>query len=712
MKISQILDKIDENHLFVPAFQREYVWKREDAKNLISSLIHKYPTGTLLTWETNNPPELKGNWRYDPKQGAVKILLDGQQRVTTLYILIKDKIPPYYKESEILKDPRGTDGLYVHISTLELQYYRATIMNNDPYWVNVTDIFQNKIGGDWSLFKRLEDRGIELTNEDRDILSNNLNSIKSIPEQEFIEQSIPIKASLKEAIDIFYIVNASGVNLTEAELALAQISGYWPQARELFKAKLEDLKNEGFDLKLDFIIYCLLGILHSVGSEMIKLHNVSNLDNLKKVWRKLDEEVLDYVISLLRSQAYIDHRKEINSIYALIPIVVYIHNKGRNALSHQEIMKIIKWFYYSQIRQRYISQLPQKLDKDIKIVVKSNNPFDELLNNIAQERPLEIQPEEFEGVDVRNALYSLMRWYFKSRNAICLTTGVGIRKNMGKKYLLEWDHIFPYSVLKEKGYNMNNRYKYSLAQEITNRVILTQVANRRKSNKLAKDYLKNIQEKYPKALKLQSIPEDESLWEIENFEEFLSARRKILANELNYFLNSLSETAESTTEVSILDRVIEGESNELEFKSSFRWDYKKDMVNKKMEEIIMKSISAFSNGDGGILIIGVDDDGNILGLEKDYRSLNGDKDEFELHLRNLLNKKFGKVFSTSNLKVKFHTIDENEICEIQIPAGNKPLYLEIQDNNGQKQEKFYVRSGNSSQELGISEISEYISGRF
>jgi hypothetical protein len=85
MKISTILDKIDEAQLFVPAFQREYVWKREDAKELLDSLIKTYPTGTMLTWETNQPPQLKGSHRYDQRQGAVKILLDGQQRITTLY---------------------------------------------------------------------------------------------------------------------------------------------------------------------------------------------------------------------------------------------------------------------------------------------------------------------------------------------------------------------------------------------------------------------------------------------------------------------------------------------------------------------------------------------------------------------------------------------------------------------------------------------------
>src|SRR5436309_6595725 len=142
MKISTILDKIDENQLFVPAFQREYVWKRDDAKQLLDSLIKQYPTGTMLTWETSDPPELKGPHKYDEKQGAVRILLDGQQRVTTLYMLIRGNIPPYYSAPEITSDTRG---LYVNIETLELSYYVRTRMQNNPIWQNITDIFKKKV---------------------------------------------------------------------------------------------------------------------------------------------------------------------------------------------------------------------------------------------------------------------------------------------------------------------------------------------------------------------------------------------------------------------------------------------------------------------------------------------------------------------------------------------------------------------------------------
>jgi hypothetical protein len=288
---------------------------------------------------------------------------------------------------------------------------------------------------------------------------------------------------------------------------------------------------------------------------------------------------------------------------------------------------------------------------------------------------------------------------------------MGIRQNMGKKYLLEWDHIFPYSILKSHGYNMNNRHKYSLAQEITNRVVLTQLANRGKSDKLAKDYLAIVKDKYPEALKLQCIPENQSLWELDKFEDFLVARRKILASELNDFLTNLTKTEELVTEVSIEDIIKEGESNELEFKSSIRWNYHSNTVDKKLESVILKSICAFANGEGGTLIIGVDDESEILGLERDYASLEGTKDEFELHLRNLINHSFGKTFATSGLIIKFISVADKEICRIDISKSNKPLYLEISDN-GQKSDKFYVRSGNTSQELGVKEIGEYLKTRF
>ena len=281
MKIQQILDKIDENQLFVPAFQREYVWKRENAKELIVSLMNEYPTGTMLTWDTNKPPELKGKHKYDPRQGAVKIILDGQQRITTLYMLIRGNMPPYYEPKEITVDPRG---LYLNVVSCDLQYYKKLLMQNNPHWVNVTDIFQRKIR-ERDVIEDIRNINTELSRDEEDKISRNFRAVEDIPSLDFIEQSIPVRASLRQAIDIFYRVNDSGVNLTDAELALAQISGYWPEARATFKKKLEELKHQGFDFRLDFIIYCLLGVLYHLGSDMRRLHDESNNERSEMLGR-------------------------------------------------------------------------------------------------------------------------------------------------------------------------------------------------------------------------------------------------------------------------------------------------------------------------------------------------------------------------------------------------------------------------------------------
>jgi hypothetical protein len=709
MKISTILEKIDEHQLFVPAFQREYVWKRDDAKQLIDSLIKEYPTGTMLTWETANPPELKGTHKYHPNQGAVKLLLDGQQRITTLYMLINGKIPPYYTAPEIMNDTRG---LYVNVETLELSYYMKTKMENNPAWRNITDIFQRNIRAK-DIVRELEDRGETVDRSRDDRIDDNFRAVENILSREFPEQTIPVKASIREAIDIFYKVNASGVALTDAELALAQISGYWPEARDLFKAKLAALKKDGFVFRLDFIIYVLLGCLHHQGSDMKKLHDPENHDALLAAWKLLDKQVLDYVVNLLRSAAYVDHTQEINSIYALVPIIVYCFDKKGAPLADAEIRKMVKWFYYSQVRARYVSQLPQKLDRDLRALQESESPFDDLLQVIAEERRLQITPEEMAGRAISHPLFSMMRWYFKSRGAVCLTTGVSLRRNMGEKYQLELDHIFPYSRLKAVGYGKGNRVKYALAQEFTNRAILTQIANRTKSAEPAKNYLKSVVERFPKALKLQCIPQDETLWERENYEDFLAERRRVLAKALNEFLEGITTTDETVTPVTIEEIIADGESDELEFKSTLRWDLQEGRVNKKLEGVIQKTVAAFANSDGGTLLIGVDDSGALLGLDHDYASLgNADKDKFELHLRNLLGNVFGTSFVASRVKIRFPEVQGLEICQVEIQPHNSPLYLKVTDKLGQNTEKFYIRNGNASQDLSGSEMAAYLKERF
>jgi len=161
--------------------------------------------------------------------------------------------------------------------------------------------------------------------------------------------------------------------------------------------------------------------------------------------------------------------------------------------------------------------------------------------------------------------------------------------------------------------------------------------------------------------------------------------------------------------------VISGGENQFrEFKSALRIDLNQGVVNPKLEDVIVKSIAAFSNGEGGLLLIGVADDGSIIGLESDFSSLKKqDSDYFEIHLRNLLKQQFGISFITTSMSIEFPVLEGKEICAITIMKGKEPVYMTTVDKNGNKTERFYVRSGNSSQEIqSLREITEYIGKRF
>ena len=161
--------------------------------------------------------------------------------------------------------------------------------------------------------------------------------------------------------------------------------------------------------------------------------------------------------------------------------------------------------------------------------------------------------------------------------------------------------------------------------------------------------------------------------------------------------------------------LLEDENRYLEFKSSARWDYRQEKTNPELEKVILKTLAAFGNTDGGILLIGVDDDKNIIGLEKDFNTLKkSNQDYYEIHLRNILHNMMGVKYVSENIRMQFETFEnQNVICVIKVLAADEPIYLKFKNKNGQVDEKFFVRSGNSSQEIdSIAEINDYLNSRF
>ncbi len=153
--------------------------------------------------------------------------------------------------------------------------------------------------------------------------------------------------------------------------------------------------------------------------------------------------------------------------------------------------------------------------------------------------------------------------------------------------------------------------------------------------------------------------------------------------------------------------IASGESEGLEFKSSARWNLKANMADKKMEEVIAKTVAAFLNADGGALLIGVSDEGEVLGLENDFATLGKkpNRDGFELFLTDLL---FGgKLWLSGLIEIGFLEVAGKTICKVSVKPSPQPVWTEV---NGA--ERLFVRTGNSTRELSASEAYAYARRRW
>lgn len=154
--------------------------------------------------------------------------------------------------------------------------------------------------------------------------------------------------------------------------------------------------------------------------------------------------------------------------------------------------------------------------------------------------------------------------------------------------------------------------------------------------------------------------------------------------------------------------VRQGEGPMLEFKSSFRWDMEQNRVNRSLEAVIMKTLAGFMNcRTGGTLLIGVADDGEILGLDYDYQTLKRqDQDGFEQAIITAISSVLGADLCR-NVKLLFHVSEGKEVCRVIVLPASRPVFFK----QG-KDPKFYLRTGGGTRELNIQEAVEFISKRW
>lgn len=529
MKVGTILDSIDQGAMALPEFQRGYVWNRNQVRGLVDSMYRGHPVGSLLTWQTRTEnAEARGDARLQP--GTVQLLLDGQQRITSLYGLIRGTPPPFFDGNE-----RAFTDLRFHLNDEAFEFWQPVKMRDDPLWIDVTEVLRDGTG---AIFQRLfADAGGDPDRaEQLQTWIQRVNRIGEIKERDFqIELVTGADKTVDVVVDIFNRVNSGGTKLSKGDLALAKVCAEWPQARDELRGRLAAWREKGYDFKLEW----LLRVVNAVVTGRAVFSALADVD-ADRIRQGLEdaERAINTLLNAISSRLGLDHSRVLPGIYAFPVMARYLADRNFRFADHTERDRLLYWYLHASIRGRFSGSTETVLAQDL-LAVTNGAPAeatDRLLTTLRQWRggELRVIPEDFQQWSVAARFYPVLYMLTRVEGARDWGTGDLLSHHaLGWQTNLEIHHIFPKSVLYEAG------YARSEVNALANFTFLTGETNREISNRHPLEYVPEYESRQPGAVASHWMPVERELLAIDNYRAFLERRRALLTNAANGFFDEL-----------------------------------------------------------------------------------------------------------------------------------------------------------------------------
>lgn len=519
--LDSLLSQIDSGSMLLPEFQRGYVWNRDQVRGLLRSLYLGYPVGGLLVWETETTAEdVRGT---DEAVGNRTLLLDGQQRLTTLYGVVRGRPPKFFEG-----DKNTFLGLRFSVEDETFEFYSPAKMKGDPTWIDVTKLFQED-----GLKPFIDEFNDPKYKERFPEYLKRLSELSNIVKREFhLEKIVGKDKTTDVVVDIFNRVNSGGTKLSKGDLALAKVSAKAPELRNQMREELAVWEKNGFDFNLDWFLRNINAV--ATGKALfVHLDDVSIVDFKKSL--DSTTKYVNVLLNLISSRLGLDHARVLMGRFALPVLSLYLNEHSGKFPNKSEADKALYWYIHVGLWGRFAGSTESMLAQDYEILKKSG--LDGLIKEIERVRGgnLVISPNDFKVNTMGSRFYPLLYLLTRVGSAQDLLTGITLQKQLlGNLSSLQVHHIFPKKVLKDAGFRRGE------INAVANFCFLTQESNLIISKREPKDYFKQvIKEAGEEALASQWIPLDKKLWEIDNYRDFLDARRELLANASNTFLESL-----------------------------------------------------------------------------------------------------------------------------------------------------------------------------
>ncbi len=578
--VGTLLHWIEEDKIGLPEMQRPFVWKSVQVRDLIDSLYRGYPIGFIVTWQ-NPDAALKNGGKGQNKE----IIIDGQQRITALKAALEGH--------KIVDDKYLSKRIYIAFNpTTEEFATRSAAIAKDPKWIPDISIFNQPSFDEFEyVINNSQSLGLP---------GNKLNAIiqklKAISESEIGVINLDSKLPIDQVTDIFNRINQKGTRLSSADFAMSRLSSdvthhgndlrkeieYFIQiyndsvladnikqmdpdfADSEYYQHIAWAKNENttiFDPDFGDLLHICLGIgfLRGRLSQLISLISGRDFETktyteeaMAKSYQKLNETI-QYVLNESNFKRYILLLKSLGIVdksYAKLPdsytnfgYILYLYLKKYTNFNNDEIEKYTKqWILMSALTKRYGSSPETGFDKDLRLLAEnnSNNQLVEFFNDVITDN----LTDEFWNLTLPNNLVAqttqLTNWRIFQMSQIHAKSHAWLEKDKFTADIINEQgnthHIFPKAYLRKNGFKQN---EYN---QVANYVWITQPRNLEIGDRAPKDYMKDPETtKYHSGENDQAnaIPKDLNELDYHQYDHFLNERRKLMAQNIRRFFNSL-----------------------------------------------------------------------------------------------------------------------------------------------------------------------------
>lgn len=528
MKISTILDHIDTGFMALPEFQRGYVWNRDQVRGLFDSMYRRHPVGGLLVWATESKTAAhRGDGEL--AAGIVKLLLDGQQRITSLYGVVRGQAPKFFDGNA-----KAFTSLQFHLENEAFEFYQPVKMRDDPLWIDVTKLMQGGTVGLGQYVTQLS-QSPELAPHMGKYVGR-LSQLLGILEIDLhIEEVTGADKSLDVVVDIFNRVNSGGTKLSKGDLALAKIAADWPEGRDVMRGKLKTWEASGYRFSMDWLLRSVNTVLTGE-ARFLYLHEKS-AEEVQGALARTSKHI-ESTLNHISDRLGLDHDQVFFGKYAVPVMVRFLdqrQHRGLGPMGDEERDKLLFWYVQAAMWGRFSGSTESAIDQDLEALEAGDRGLDRLIDQLRLwHGSLRAEPGHFTGWSLGARFYPVLYMLTRMGGARDFGDGNELRKHkLGKESQLEVHHIFPKAQLYKRGFSRAE------VNALGNFCFLTQATNLRISDRLPEDYFLEAEGKHSGVLASQWIPADSALWKIERYRDFLEARKELLAKELNRRMEDL-----------------------------------------------------------------------------------------------------------------------------------------------------------------------------